>query len=345
MYSFVKKYLGVFVAVLTVILFVGCGEKSKKESVSALDPVKEQAGNSIVLLNVDGKQAISEDDFNKHLAQMLQANPYFRGASAESLPKELKRKFFDELVKQELIIAWANKNNVDADTEFQKNYEELKKLVRRSLLVQAYEKKLFEGVDVTDAEIKNHFDKNKDKFVKDQGGILVEGVEFANDADALLFLNKVSVKESDFKKMAKLSFEKSYKSFNRVAEKQSAEYSVSIPKEIKEKVLALTKYPSIIKVAVNGKVWVIHAFDKKDTVYFDLNEIKDQLKEMLKMNKFRDILNENVDKLRKEFTLDINEDYFKEAVSQMPGAGATSEEQEIGQVVEEEIPAEKPAAA
>ncbi|MBU4270139.1 hypothetical protein KJ644_02195 [Candidatus Dependentiae bacterium] len=345
MYSFVKKYLGVFVSVLTVILFVGCGEKSKKDSVASPDSVKEQTANSIVLLNVDGKQAISEDDFNKHLAQMLQANPYFRGASAESLPKELKRKFFDELVKQELIIAWANKNNVDADAEFQKNYEELKKLVRRSLLVQAYEKKLFEGVDVTDADIKNHFDKNKDKFVKDQGGVLVEGVEFTNDADALLFLNKVSVKESDFKKMAKLSFEKSYKSFNRVAEKQSAEYSVSIPKEIKEKVLALTKYPSIIKVAVNGKVWVIHAFDKKDTVYFDLNEIKDQLKEMLKMNKFRDILNENVDKLRKEFTLDINEDYFKEAVSQMPGAGATSEEQEIGQVVEEEIPAEKPAAA
>lgn len=344
MYSLVKKYVGVIITVLTVGFFSGCDFLNKKASEKTENmSIKSESKKEIVLLNVDGKKAITEEDFDKHLAQMLQANPYFRGASAESLPKELKRKFFEELIKQELIIAWADKNNVADDLEFKKNYEELQRLVRRSLLVQAYEKKLFEGVDVTDVEIKDHFDKNKDKFVKEQGGVLVEGVEFANDTDATLFLNKVTGKESEFKKMAKLSYEKNYKNFNRVTEKPT-EYSVNIPKEIKDKALAQTKFPVIVKVAVNGKTWIIYVSDKKSTVYFDLNEIKDQLKEMLKMNKFRDILNENVEKLRKDFTLDVNEDYFKDAVAQPTNTTVTPNEQEIGQVVEEEI-VEKPATA
>lgn len=313
------------IAVVAVVFLSGCD--SVKNLFQKKDSQKEMAAEvktGMALLNIDGKVAVSEGDFDKYLTQMLQANPYFRGATAESLPKQLKRKFFDELIKQELIIAWANKNNIAAEEEFKKNYEELKKLVRRSLLVQSYEKKIFDGITVSDADVKDHFNKNKDKFLKEQGGALVDGVEFADDAQASAFLTKVTGKEGDFKKLAKEANEKTFKSFGRIDLK---DYNSALPKEIKDKLTTVTKFPSTVKVAVKNKVWVVCVTDKKDSVYFNFDEVKDQLKEMLKINKFKEILNEKIDKLKNEFTLNINEDFFKDAVEVVPAETEKQEEE------------------
>lgn len=304
------------VGVFTVVMLGGCKPVldffkknapccSKKNCVTTFPTESEKTG--IILLNVDGKPAINEEDFNKHLMQMLQANPYFRGASADSLPKPLKRKFFDELIKQELIIAWAEKNNVDQSAEFQKNFAELMKLVRRSLLVQEYEKKLFEEINVTDSDIKDHFNKNKEKFVKEPGSVSVQGVEFDSRTAANQFLN--NVKDKNFKVVANADYKKEYKDFGKVTQ-QPTGYDASIPKEIKDKAFAINKFPSTEIVTVNDKVWVVNFAEKTEPKHFEFNEIKDQLSEMLKGNKFREILNIKVDKLRKEFTVDVNEDYF-----------------------------------
>jgi hypothetical protein len=114
----------------------------------------------------------------------------------------MKRKFFDELVKQELILAWAGKNDIESDPQFIKSFEEMSKLVKRSLLVQNFETKLFEGINVSDSEIKDHFEQNKSKFVKDAGGVMVIGIEFNNKEKAAAFFDKVKDKKADFAEIA-----------------------------------------------------------------------------------------------------------------------------------------------
>ncbi len=313
----VRVFAKVSLAVAVVVLLGGCKPLfdlfKKDRAPEKIAPIKEERKlKGAVLLNIDGKSVVTEDDFNKHLAQMLQANPYFRGATADSLPKQLQRKFFDELIKQELIVAWANKNNIREDQEFKKNYKELKKLVQRSLFVQFYEKKIFDDIKITDEEVKDHYNKNKDKFVKEQGGILVEGVEFSSVNGVDAFLAKVLGKEAEFKKIAKVSYSKEFEDFGRVADK---DLDGKLPKEIKNKVFALSKFPKVLKVAAGDKTWVVCALDKKDILYFGFDEIKDQLKEMIKVNKFKDLLNEKIDKLKNGFKININEDFFKDTVA------------------------------
>ncbi len=279
---------------------------SKKSSTS----VAKRDDQGPVLLNIDGKPAITETEFNKHLVQMLQVNPYFKGASIDSLPAPLKRQFFDELVKQELIIAWADKNNMDQDAEFQKSYKEMKKLVRRSLLVQRFETQLFENINVSDDDVEDYFNKNKEKFIKEPGGTLVEGIEFEDDKDATIFYNKVKGNASEFKNIAKSENQDSFKSFGRIEEK-GVGFGANVPKAIKNKALSIKNLPGVAKVKADGKVWVICSLDKRDAQYADLDEVRDQLRGYIKTNKLREILNEKVDSLKSDFTLDINEDYFK----------------------------------
>ncbi|MBD3273351.1 hypothetical protein GF385_03330 [Candidatus Dependentiae bacterium] len=328
MYSSRRIITKMTVVVMVIVFLGGCKplmDLFKKETVTKEKKVSVSMTKKIdkgpVLLNIDGKPAITESEFNKHLTQMLQVNPYFRGASIDSLPAPLKRKFFDELVKQELIIAWAEKNNIDDEQEFKKSFEEMKKLVKRSLLVQRFETKLFENIKISDKELKDHYEKNKEKFVKEPGGVLVEGISFDDDINATAFLNKVKGKKSQFKKIAKAENKDAFKSFGRIEDNQVG-FGVNIPKKIKEKALSLKNLPAVAKVQAEGKVWVICASDKKDTQYFQLDEIKEQLEGMLKNNKFREILNKKVDNLKDKFTLDINEDYF-----QMPSEESEQEEQ------------------
>ena len=149
---------------LVLVFFSGCEffsakKVEKKAEVAQVEKGEEAKG--LTLLNIDGKSVLTDEDFDKHLTQMLQVNPYFRGAGVDSLPMAIKRKFFDELIKQELILAWADKKGLENDKEFIKSFEEMKKLVKRSLLVQKFESNIFDTIKVSDGEINDDFKKNK----------------------------------------------------------------------------------------------------------------------------------------------------------------------------------------
>ncbi len=316
---FVK--LGVGILILTTVsgckplfdLFKGKSEeKAKTVEVEEVEVSTPSVSTGAVLLNIDGKPALRESDFDKHLNQMLQMNPYFRGASAESLPMQIKRKFFDELIKQEIILAWANQNNVAQDPEFIKSFEEMKNLVKRSLLVQRFESKIFDGIKVSDKEISDYFNSNKEKFVKEEGGVLLSGIKFTDKEKAAAFYDEVENKKSDFVELAKKADAKNFTDFGRISKDQKTPELVEVPALIKEKALALSNLPAVEKITVGRNIWVVYVSGKTEPQYFSIEEVKPQLESMLKNNKFRDAIEEKVQGIRGDFTVDINEDFFKE---------------------------------
>ena len=317
---FVK--LGVGILILTTVtgckplfdLFKGSKseEKAKTVEVKEVEVSTPSGSTGTVLLNIDGKPALRESDFDKHLNQMLQMNPYFRGASADSLPMQIKRKFFDELIKQEIILAWANKNNVAQDPEFIKSFEEMKNLVRRSLLVQRFEAKIFDGIKVSDKEISDYFNGNKEKFVKEEGGVLLSGVKFTDKEKASAFYDEVQNKKSDFVELAKKEDVKNFVDFGKVSKDQKQPELVEVPALIKDKALALSNLPAVEKITVGRNTWVIYVSGKTEPQYFSIEEVRSQLEAMLKNNKFRDAIEEKGNGIRGDFTVDVNEDFFKD---------------------------------
>jgi len=322
MKNFSKVSLQFGLALFVVALLAGCkflwwGEE-KKVAPPAKDKVESRIGAGVTLLNIDGKPVLTESDFMNFLNQMLQSHPYFKGAGPEILPFSVKRKFFDELIKQELIVAWATQNNIEDNSEFKKAYREVKKLAKRSLLIQQFEKDIFDNINVSNSEIDQEFKKNKDKFIKVAGGVLVSGISFDDSNKANAFYDKVKnkTKASEFIELAKKEDEDNFKDFGRVGKvaKQAGPMMTSdVPLPIRNKVSALTKLPSIEKINTGKTTWVLHVSDKKEDTYFDLDEIRPQIEMMLRNNKFREELDKEVSKLHKTFTVDVNEDFFKKA--------------------------------
>lgn len=292
--------------VVALAVVSGCGWFGKK------DEAKDAKGNEQTLCSIDAKPVIKESDFNTSLNQMLQANPYFRGAGADSLPIAIKRRFFDELVKQELIIAEADRTNVEKDPEFQKSLEEMMKLVKRSLKVQFFEKKVFEGIKVSESDTKKYFEENKERYMKAAGGVLVAGASFTNDADAQAFLNSAKASIDGFEQLAKANKKATFKDFGRVSKGAQGMGFGMTPAPIKEAALAMHKHPGVEKVKVGKEIWIIKVWDKKDTVYYEHSEIKPQLEMVIKNNQARDVLEKLLKELREKFKVTVNEDFFKD---------------------------------
>ena len=296
--------------VLTLAIVPGCDFGSKSTPSSSTT-----AESGHILVKIDNKAVINETEFNNNINQMLQANPYFKGAGAQSLPLSIKRKFLDELIKQELIIADATKTGLDQDAEFKKALEDMQKLVKRSLTVQFFEKKIYDGIVVDDSEVAKHFEENKERYVKNAGGVLVGAVRFDTDRDADAFMAKATFTKTyaDFEKMAK-DKNAQFRSFGRVnnQEAQRGYQFEAVPAPIKDAALKASSLPHVSKVKAGKDVWVMHASDKQDAESFEMSEIKPQIINMIKNNKFKDQLDKAISDLKAKMAINVDEDFFKE---------------------------------
>ncbi len=313
--------------IASLSLFPGCDlltnlfkakKEPKKVAATSTKKMTSQADKSgPVLLNLNSDPVIWESDFNQNLKQMLQANPYFRGAGVDALPMAIKRKFFDELVKQELILSDAKKRKISKKEEFVKAYKDLKRLAKRSLIIQFYEKDIFDTINVSDKEKDEFFEKNKERFIKVPGGVLVSGIKFEDEKDADNFVEQAKkIEEKDFIKdfdvMAKDNDKGTFRGFGRIS-KQAQGYGFdATPAPVRETALAARNFPAIEKVKVGKEHWVIGIADKKETIFFKRSEVDEQITGIKKNNKFKDQLDERVKALHSDNKVEVNESYFKE---------------------------------
>jgi len=297
--------------IASLVLFSSCDLIKKKDVVT---PKTEAAAPGAALCTINGEPAITEGEFLNNLNQMIQANPYFKGATIDTLPKELQRKFFDQLAMQALIEKHSVKNNIETDPEFIKAYNETEKLLKRSLMVQLFEKKIYDNIKISDSDITKHYNENKDRFVKVAGGVLAVGARFDSDSQAKAFIGKVKADADEFEKLAKADKNAKFRDFGRVSQQganKGLQYDI-VPAPIKETVLGMTKLPGVEQVKIGNEYWVVRAWDKKETVLYDLEEVKTHVEAMLKNNKFRDALDQRLKELKGDFKVVVNEDYFKE---------------------------------
>jgi peptidyl-prolyl cis-trans isomerase C len=129
--------------------FYGCKAKTGTEGDKA-----PAAKTGQVLAEVNGT-TITTDDFNKELENLP---PYLKPMTETA---EGKKEMLDTMIVRELVIQQAKTDGIDKSKAVADKLEDLKKRV----VVEAFLKtKVEEQVKVSDAELKDFYDKNKDKF-------------------------------------------------------------------------------------------------------------------------------------------------------------------------------------
>ena len=114
-----------------------------------------------VLAIVDGRE-IKESDLNILIKNLGQNSAYFQGEAG-------RKKLIDELVMHELMYSDAVEKNLESEEEFIEVFKDMK----RSMLQQYNLRKMFNSITITEDELKDFYEKNKNLYNRLKYGLLL----------------------------------------------------------------------------------------------------------------------------------------------------------------------------
>jgi peptidyl-prolyl cis-trans isomerase C len=255
-----------------------------------------------------GDKSITTDDFNEILKRIP---PFNRKRYAT---KAGKMELLDKLIEEELFYQEAMRKGLDKDKEYTSRMEQ----IRRGILASMVKKDLYEAdIPVTDAEIKDYFDKNTDKFQTPESVkvklILVRSAKAGDDKANAEAKAKI---DAAYKKLkAGVPWEKVVDEYSddRASKKKDGELP-DVRKglrgdEFDNVAFAMSKKGEISPPFSDKRGWNIIQFEEKTPAKTkDFEEVKKTIERRLKQDKQKDKMDATMKQLREKAAVKVNDD-------------------------------------
>lgn len=255
------------------------------------------------MIRIAGEPVFYKDDFNDSLDALV-SSPQFRGAiTAESLPTQMKLKVLQNLAKMKVFEKKAEEMGVHLSAEFLEQYEKTTTMIRQQMLVQFLQKQIFEEQVASEDEIKEEFAQNRERYVRQPGGVALTAVKFDSEDAARSFLEAMGEEVDTFDQEAQKVENGEYRDFGRVTVQ-----SPTLPDAFKQEMVEGDSFPLLKMVKDGDDFWVAFGKDKTEPEYMALDEVKQHLETMLKHGKFQQEL-ENLEKeVWSAYNVEVNEE-------------------------------------
>ena len=229
-------------------------------------------------------------------------------AAEAALPPQVQRRVAEQLASQSVIENWGDDTGIHSNPEFKQMLADAHKEMDRLLVVQFFEKQVLEGVEVSAKEVRDEYNTNKARYVKTPGGTNATGARFATADAAQAFLAKVKGNVDQLQALAEKEKGATFRDFGSVTEQ-----SFNVPEKVRTALGGATNFPTA-QVVEDGKTfWVVAATEKVEAEFLAFDEIRDQLDQMLRSQKFQEAVNSRLDELKTQFPIELNEELFAAA--------------------------------
>jgi peptidyl-prolyl cis-trans isomerase C len=295
----------VFVILCFALLLLGCAKK--------------EGGK--VLATIDGEK-ITLEEFNRELDR-IPAN-----MKMLVLTQSGKQNFLDRYIVKRLLMEEAKKENIEKEKEYQDRLVD----IREQLLIESLlKKKVTTNINPTDAELKDYYEKNKDKFKTgqeiDTRQILVKTEKEANEIRGKLN------KGEDFGELAKqYSIDPTAKSTGGAI---GFHGKGTLLPEYEAAAFKLTKVGQIsAPIKTQLGYHIIQLQGTKPPAYTPFEEVKEFIKQRIVQERQNDVLEKYVADLKSKAKITVNTELLKSESEkagpppgQAPGASPKVEQQ------------------
>jgi len=287
------------VAIVMVTLIFALSACAKKE---------EQKGPYLAKV---GTVKITQADLDREMKNLPEfAQALFAGS-------EGKEKFLDELVKKEMLYQEALKKGLDKNPEFVSKVGDFRKI---SLVGMLLEQVIEEKAKLTDQDIKDYYEKNKEDFapvLQLRASQIV--VKTQDEANSILERLK---RGEDFAKIARQS------SIDPGSAKNGGDLGFLSRGQMKPDFVAVAARLKVGEVSHAVKTaagyLIVKVTDKKFGTPVEFEKVKELIAQRLTADKQKEIFDSYLEELRKTYKVDIN----REALS-----GLSGEEKKEGTLV------------
>jgi len=208
----------------------------------------------------------------------------------DKLPKEQQKRILEQLVQKNILASKAMHSDIVNDEVYKKTLKTTIANIKEELALQVWMQKLSKEIKVSEKDMKDFYDKNKDKFVqKAQYKASHILLKTENEAkDIIKTLKKSKNLKEDFASLAK------EKSTGPSASNGGDLGWFSLDKMVPEfsQSLSLMKVntTSATPVKTQFGFHVIYLSDMKKATTVSYDKAKDQIKMILSQNKFKEKL-------------------------------------------------------
>ncbi len=245
--------------------------------------------NFKTLATVNGV-AITEADVEQMVFALMQ--------HGQNVNNEQGRKMvLEQLINKKLLVLDAQKNLYEYDPEFKKSLE----IVKNDLLVNFAMKKVMDKVAVSDAEAKEHYDKNKESFVAGEA-VSASHILVDSEEKALEILEKINKKEISFEDAARA--ESSCPSKENGGNLGEFTHGQMVP-EFDEACFSMDVGEVKGPVKTQFGYHLIKLNSKKEARPIEFDEIKDQIKDTLLQQKQQDAYTSKINQLKILYPVDM----------------------------------------
>jgi hypothetical protein len=336
----VTTKLSVALLVVPVIFLTGCkpwewlkGHMGKKAGTEVLE--------GQVLVTVKGKPLMTAQKFEQEFTKFLEENPQYKAAL--SFMPDLKKDVFMGMVNQELVDFWAKDTKVDQKSEYAQDMERM--LTNAKHIVNSKYFGELHPVKLTDDELKEFYDKNKDvlpDLLISRGGVKTKAISFDKQEAAKNFLAKVKELKTIEAAAKVMNLAKNVRDF-----KQVHQYTMGIDTALRDKVLELKKFPAhdMVKSADGKAFWVFVATAKEESQYQPFEKIKSGLEQYVTHEKRKKVIGDALEQLKKDYEVVISDEYFKAKPAPEQAAAQPAAEQAQQTAQADQQPAQATTAA
>lgn len=253
------------------------------------------------LVTVNGTQ-ITQNDVDTELMNATQGR--FNQVPADK-QAQFRKQVLDQLVAKELVYGDAQKSGILKSKEFKDEYAKVIERVKKELAIQVWQKRELDKVTVSEKEMKEYYDKNKEEFNEKESvharHILVKTEDEAKD----IIDELESLKGDDLKnKFIELAKSKSTgPSAPRGGDLGYFTEGQMVP-EFNDKVFSM-KEGTITDEPVKTQFGyhVIYLQDKRAKQQKSFTEVKGFIEQRLKMEKFKAVMKSKMEDLQKKATI------------------------------------------
>jgi peptidyl-prolyl cis-trans isomerase C len=275
-----------------------------------------------------GDSVITQADFDREMKGLPEfVQKMFEGSAG-------KENFLNELVKRELLYKESLKKGLDKDQEYVKKLDEFKKITLVGLLLQ---KEIEAKVKVSDQEVKEYYEKNKEKFSPvtqiRASHILVKTEEEAKKIEERL------KKGEDFAAIAKKS------SIDTATAKNGGDLGYfskgQMVPEFESAAMMLKKGEISEPVKTKYGYHIIKVTDKKMGQVVEYEKMKNIISQNLMAEKQKEVFDSYIDGLKKSYKVEINKEALMKLTPSEEQKGTTQEQPEAPKQETEQKPEKK----
>lgn len=243
-------------------------------------------------------KSVTMDDVNAFLRTIPDANVNY-----DSLAKDVKEKVLNQIIEKQLLLDEATKEGIQSSDEYKKELER----VSKELAFEIWMKKQFEKISVSDDEAKKFYDANGDKF-KQPELFNARHIIVKTEAEAKKILSELKSAPKDKLEDA---FAESAKKHTIDGTKESGGKLgwFAEGRMVKEFYVATKamKKGEMSKAPVKTQFGyhLIYLIDQKPAGKVTFENAKEQIKQVVKMDKFKDSVSARGKGLREKAKVEI----------------------------------------